>query len=970
MCSNKSGQLDIFLREEDPDIFCMSEHGLNEDDMSSHIIEGYNIAASFCRQQHKCGGVAIYAKTNIEIEEYMEQDKLSIVVEGNVEFAITRVKYEKNQQLIIIVLYRPPSGSLDTFFSVLNMILAKGSLKKKDIVICGDINIDVLIEGPARRRLNDTLNMFGQTATINTPTRTVITKTTATATAIDNIITNVDRSRYKTEVIVSAISDHDAQSIEIKPREQGLKRTAHEKSSIRYTYFRDMSQDNVKEFYSKLLNEGWEEVYEGNGIEDKYSNFIKVIKAHYNSSFPTRRVRVKAGRSKKISTLWITQQVLEMRNKVIKWATRQKTDKDLQTKVRLERYKKAYKGLIKEAKAKSAKNFIKNSNNKSKAIWQIINKERTNKNNDDIKPIKLKVNGETLNNTKEVAGTFNTYFAEAASKLLEGEEMGVDRTNYTSIPESGCNFILNNVTSREIIKLIRRMKNKKSLGPDGISSHLIKQCGIPLAEPLAHLINDSFSSGVFPSELKVARVKPIFKKGDSMEMGNYRPISNLNAFSKIFEMAMNDRITKFFEINNLLAKDQHGFRKGRSTETAIGALTDEILSGMDNRKYVLVMFMDLSKAFDCVKYDILINKLYSYGIRGIALQWIYSYLHGRRQFVNLVDRDTHMEVRSGEIEIKIGVPQGSILGPTFFNVQINDMPQSTINGQVILYADDSTALLADTDLSQLEINGFISFSEIAQWLKPNNLILNIKKTNCMIFQTGKKTMNQHNINICTGNGAGIEQVESTETLGIHLDEYLTWDVHIDHLARKISSSLYVFRKLRVYKDQGLLKTVYYSLIETYLSYAIIVWGNSSKKNTDRLFVLQKRAVRMIANLKIRESCRGHFKKLNIMTLPSLYMYKTILYLKQHKTDTLKNNNVHKHNTRGRKDMYMPPHNLSMYEKGPTYAGIVLYNRLPDNVKDIDLVEDFKGQLKKFFIDQEFYTVDEYLKSQESRSITR
>ena len=223
-------------------------------------------------------------------------------------------------------------------------------------------------------------------------------------------------------------------------------------------------------------------------------------------------------------------------------------------------------------------------------------------------------------------------------------------------------MFLKDVTKLEVERIISS-KNSSS-GYDGIHSKVIKLTFNCFIEPLVHIFNLSIAQGVFPDELKVARVVPIYKSQDQKVLNNYRPVSVLPVFSKILEQIMFNRVQSFIDKENLLYEHQYGFRKGHNTSMALITLIDKVMTKLDKGDTVVGVFLDLSKAFDTVDHSILLEKLYRYGIRGIANKWFHSYLSSRRQFVSF------NEVNSTELYVQCGVPQGSILGPLLFSIYI------------------------------------------------------------------------------------------------------------------------------------------------------------------------------------------------------------------------------------------------------------------------------------------------------------
>jgi hypothetical protein len=241
--------------------------------------------------------------------------------------------------------------------------------------------------------------------------------------------------------------------------------------------------------------------------------------------------------------------------------------------------------------------------------------------------------------------------------------------------------------------------------------------------------------GEFPDRLKYAIVKPCFKKGNRQDMTNDRPITLLTTFSKVFEKLMYDRLITHIENNNILVIEQYGFRTHSSTEKAAFTLINKILKALNSKMIVGGIFCDLQKVFDCVNHTILMNKLEFYGITGKFKSLINSYLTGRQQRVVLSNKSSSDNISNWEI-IKYGVPQGSILGPLFFLLYINDLPKIT-NGEysMVLYADDTSIIITESNEPKFKVNLDRTFNKINTWFNANLLTLNFQKTQYLEFRS-------------------------------------------------------------------------------------------------------------------------------------------------------------------------------------------------------------------------------------------
>ena len=250
-------------------------------------------------------------------------------------------------------------------------------------------------------------------------------------------------------------------------------------------------------------------------------------------------------------------------------------------------------------------------------------------------------------------------------------------------------------TDNEVYNVIQTLNKSNSTGPDAISSKILQLSAMTIAKSLGYIINKTFEIGYFPSAFKIAKVTPIHKKGNADNIENYRPISLLNNMSKIFERIMYNRVITFFNKFNILYEKQFGFRTGHSTIDALFSSMNMLKMENGNKNKILGIFLDLSKAFDTVHHNILLYKLYNYGIRGTAYDLFKSYLSKRQQYT--IIGDSSSKIRS----LPVGVPQGSMLGPLLFLVYVNDIQHACSNAFPILFADDSNLFVKGSDLSEL-----------------------------------------------------------------------------------------------------------------------------------------------------------------------------------------------------------------------------------------------------------------------------
>jgi len=458
-------------------------------------------------------------------------------------------------------------------------------------------------------------------------------------------------------------------------------------------------------------------------------------------------------------------------------------------------------------------------------------------------------NGQITTN-QEIIDSLNNHFATIGAKLSE---------QIITPPESFSMYLTENIPHRftfqpvdqnDVTQAINSLLPKPSTGRDGISTKVLKQIKNEISEPLKMIINQSFETGIFPTLLKTARVKALFKKGDIHDPNNYRPISLLPAISKIFEKIILKQLRNYFISHSLLFKSQYGFCKQHSTELATLELLDRVITAMDANEIPFNIFIDLSKAFDCLDHKILLQKLHYYGIRNNSLLLLQNYLSQRTQFV------AQDNVKSNTTEITTGVPQGSILGPFLFLIYMNDFCQASDKLTMINYADDTTLIST--------VNSFTSSNQISdeldkinQWIRANKLTINVSKTKAMFFHTKRKSINPPDIYL---NNALIETVDEFNYLGVLLDKHISWKPQQMILIKKISQITGILTKLKHYLPVYVLKTIYTSLIASHLNYCILAWG----ADTASIAKAQKKAIRAISKAKYNAHSEPLFKRHNLL----------------------------------------------------------------------------------------------------------
>ena len=480
------------------------------------------------------------------------------------------------------------------------------------------------------------------------------------------------------------------------------------------TQIRIHSQRGRETFKILLLNLSIQETTgDLNVIFDNY--YGQVLKA-YDISFPLTNMAIK----QKSVAPWMTvrlKRCIDKKSKLYKSYLKGRI-----SKLEYTQYKNKLTNLVSRVKALYyARLFLENASN-SKKIWNILNDLLKGRPVSTLK--ELMVDGVILKGNALMTH-INKYFINIAANLCVTVPDGLVFRCLAPPVLASCFFRPTNAL--EVSEILRRLKNKGSRILD-IHPSVVKENIIIFSNHFTLLYNMSLVTKIFPDLMKIARVSPAFKSGDSDILDNYRPISSLSVFSKVFERLTLNRILSFLSINKILTQCQFGFRKGCDITQAVVRLTTQVVNAFHDKIYCACFFLDLRKAFDTVCHVLLFKKLEHYGFRGSCLDYLKSYYHNRKQYVY------SNGFSSESSSVVCGVPQGSILGPICFSLYINDMPFA-IKVDVVLFADDAAFIITCPTLEGLFEKIKELFHDLSAYLNMNRLIPNSKKCKLMMFNS-------------------------------------------------------------------------------------------------------------------------------------------------------------------------------------------------------------------------------------------
>ena len=665
----------------------------------------------------------------------------------------------------------------------------------------------------------------------------------------------------------------------------------------------------------------WCELCSASGTQESFDLFHNRLTALHNKHFPKVRIKRRYNNKKP----WLTEALrISIKHKNKLYYIYQKV-KSVSNELNYKRYKSKLQNILKKAEKAYFHDLLLNHSNDIRKSWVII-KGIIHKNRKEQVQTKFKLQDGNVTAQKAIiSNKFNDFFVNIGPTLSKAIPSGSKLpTAYLGdmIKET---IFLTPVDSLEVKNIILSLKNSAA-GHDDVGASLLKLSIEHIVAPLTHICNLSLSEGVFPDQLKIANVVPLYKAEDSMMFNNYRPVSVLCVLSKIFEKIMFTRVQVFLNELQILYKYQFGFRKGHSTYMAHIVLMDKLIHAMENGEYVIGIYLDFSKAFDTVNHAILLDKLHHYGIRGVAHSWFKNYLTNRHQFVTYNGAKSKLKV------INCGVPQGSILGPLLFLIYINDLVSVCKSTMPIMFADDTSLFASGTDIHVIEDTINKELSNISTWLKVNRLSLNVKKTHFMMFTNKRYSIAKIEIKI---DNEPIEETTKTKFLGVIIDNKLTWKDHIMYISGKISRGMGIIIKSRKFLYKQTLLNLYYSFIYPYFIYCNQVWGNTYKTYLQKLTLLQKRIIRIIAGVHPLTHTDPLFMQFNILKFAHIHSFLIgrLMYRVYHGTLELfqgyflVNSDIHNYLTRQTDHYHLPFFHTDLGKSSLRYYGAVLWNNI-------------------------------------------
>lgn len=892
-------------------IIIITETWLYDNEIDYFNIPNYNAVHS-TRQKKRGGGCAIYIHRSLQYSliynnEWDYNNAVGVHITGC------------NIDVNVFAIYKPPNSNGTEFINVLSDLVDRF----KNNVLFGDMNLN-LLEANSNTDVQEYLDVISSKGhlVLNCNDRahaTRIDNNTANGSILDHMISDLILHSFTLSLHDTHLSDHRYLYASIHNVTPAIIRSPH-KTIIDYDEINNSSAIIPK-------------INSAMSFEQLIEHIQTITTAHTKILSTKHQLKQKSP--------WISNLIIRLtKAKDFYYKLKKKYPLNLY-------YQKQYVYYRNQAQYKSRtdkKNYFSNkfqSNiSNPKLFWATTNEVLFNKTKNEMYIPTIEENNLILTDPKEVAIAFNKYFTEVIQPITVN---CYPQTQQNPIAKQ--NFLIRKCSAAEISNIIHQLCSSTSNGYDNISIKFIKHYQSIFSDKLAVLINDCISKGQFPDALKIAKVVPILKAGSKKLMTNYRPISVLSALSKIFERVVQYRLDKYLQENNIISENQFGFVPNSNTLAAVTQLFNFIDTNVDRKRFVGAVFIDLRKAFDSVQHTDLFIKLNDIGIVGRQLKLFVSYHTQRKQFVQLGTTKSNLLITH------TGVAQGSILSTTEFAIFINEIFSLKLHSKIQGYADDIVLMHTAPNVQLLINNLQQDLNLIKSWLDKNHLTLNSTKTKYMVFQRSRSIDFTEIPNICIDNIV-IERVGGIKYLGLHIDENLSWNTHINKIKNNIRPITFAIRRLRYCLTKEALWNIYHAYVVTHLNYLSPIWSNTTQGRIGELKVLQNRILRIIYGYSTL-SASNLLYNAAIFPVEKLILFQTCMLIFKIKNNQIKHNfeityrsDTHNHYTRRLSHINLPFNNTNLGQNSAINRGFIEYNKLPSHIKEETSISKFKKLIKE------------------------
>jgi hypothetical protein len=815
---NKKIRLEDMVVRAKIDILCVNETWLTSN-VSSDRVNLPNF--TFHRRDRTTGlqhgGCGLFVSNDLAAKRRsdLEDDQFEALV---VEVGCS------NKTVTVCSFYRRGLDSLPEFANFLDGFFRR--MRNKPFLLIGDINSNFLDKrSPDTILLSTLFASYGAKQLVKGPTRiyhNAMTDRTSES-LIDIIVSNRPNmcSRVSVPPKFSDISDHSAIMCNYQ--------TVIPKIPKRQHYMRDTCSRNIFKFVQLISETNFRPIENADVItaSQMYDNLIDEAVAQ---CFPYKHFKTTEKHLPTMTPYMLAQ--IQKKYELLRVARRVTATADDRRRFNVQ------SNLVRRMAAAVQKTYITDqvraARNDAANVWKILYKTLPIKNESKVEDITLSVDNRKISGNLDIATAFNVHFSSVGNRLASAlPPAPKDPLDFVQPPTDNQVFSFQNVSVQEILKFLRGISPSKSSG-DTIPFRVLKEVVHHIAQPITTIVNKSFMESIIPSQLKHATVSALFKAGEKDIVTNYRPISVLPIAAKALEHCAHEQISQFLEHKGLY-RYQSAYRKAHSTEMALNFVTSEIYENLENKMRVVIVFIDLAKAFDTIDHNILLRKLEIFGVTGRAQTWFRSLLNNRTQSVKLNG------CISDASNLDIGIPQGSALGPCLFNFFMNDIGNYSVTpeGQLPpqLFADDTALIFSGRHANSVSINQ--ALTNLMTWMTSNRLTLNASKTKYMLFG---KNLCPSDLDIRIGNEP-VERVNDYKYLGFHIQDNLSHQLHIQKVIQSVARINGILYSNRTVLTPQINEAIVTALVLPKISYCDTVYGKAASSNIAKLDIAYRKIIK-------------------------------------------------------------------------------------------------------------------------------
>lgn len=803
------------LAEQNVSVFCLTESWLTSSHKTSELqIPGFTTLRN--DKSPKQWGTLMLVNKSLKTKRVMNDEK---------NFPFDAVKFSGKAKFLLINIYRPCKSTSD-WFCKFQTLLDKVTLEYPGLptYFCGDFNIDSLSNSTDCKTLKSMFAEKGFVNTVTEPTRVC----NSSSTCLDHFWTN-DENVKTTRFL--GISDHYGIATVLP---SGTPKQGDE--TVTYRCFKAF---NSEQFHEDASLVPWHSCLVFDDPTDQYAHFANLFGQLVNEHAPMKTVKIRQGIKKQP---WMTSRLLSMIKTKNLLHLQSKTDSSLNLFYR--DIRRAVKHELKDAKAKFFNDQIEENRGNSKKLWKILK---------TCCPFNENKSSRQLSQNE--VNSINNHYC-SVGKRISSKMSALSASFMPDIQTETPEFVFKSCTAVDIEKLVSQLSTGKAAGFDDINAIFLKNAATTFSDVLSTVFDNCITSGKFPNELKVARVTPIYKsKGDPDDPDNYRPISVLPVFSKIFERFLANQLVDHIENNRLLNLHQSGFRRKHSTDTALHHMVDTWTSNLSQKLCTAVLAIDLSKAFDCLKHDVILESLQNLGVNHDIFR---NYLQYRSQFVSVG------KVASDLSSLSVGVPQGSILGPLLFIIALHDI-ESVIDSSLHAFADDISTWKCGNHWGTLRQGLEVLGRNLQVYLAYKGLQVNVIKCNLIVIGRQNLTDVRSNDTLSI-NFLGKQIVERPEfkLLGVTIDNKLSFSSHVTNLLAKCQQNISFLWRTASSLDLKYRKLLANAIVNPHLDYCSSVFHLFlSKQDCQKIESMQYKLMRFVCATPRQEYTSAHVLRKNL-----------------------------------------------------------------------------------------------------------